>query len=652
MSAPAVGLRLGAPGVYLVPQRREPAFQPVRLDVAGFVGVALRGPVNTPTLVQRSSDYEQLFGAFERAAGCPERLLPYAVQAFFAQGGERAYVLRVAPPADAPGPDSATATARFELDLGPSGAEEIAAANEGSWGGGLAIRLEFDVVQGFRVLLRHSVLGAERDGFDIPAGVDLPAGSLLRLRHSSLPAAGVFRWATSVAEGGAVLDEPLPIDDEVEVEVITGALVVVDGGSALRREERVSGLGLRPGHPRFVPGVLDTESLLVRTAGEWSTPLVPPDPLLSPVSATRLQPGADRCVAIDYRSFFDDAEAANDPLDEGEHRGVDTMGRQSEIGLLCVPDLYWRAQQVALPPPPPAPAWISYCCPDCCAPGPESEQAYAASEAMPPALDARNPADLAEIVKRQQRLVTVADLRRRFVALLDVPAGLSVQGIARWRAGFQSSYAAAYHPWLGVPRQENRREAVSVPPSAFAAGITAARERRLGLPWGPANELAVGAVRATDLVSDIVHDQLHLLGINVFRAERDGFRLTAARTLSSDPDYRQLSVRRVMTVIALTLDRQAQRLVFEPNTTALRERLAQVVTQFLRDLHRRNAFAGATEAESFFVRCDEGLNPPASQALGRLIAEVGVAPAAPLEYLVLRISQDADGTLQVATGRG
>jgi uncharacterized protein len=641
VSAPAVGLRLGAPGVYLVPQHREPAFQPVRLDVAGFVGVALRGPVNTPTLVQRSSDYEQLFGAFERATGCPERLLPYAVQAFFAQGGERAYVLRVAPPADAPGPDSATATARFELDLGPSGAEEIAAANEGSWGGGLVIRLEFDVVQRFRVVLRH-------DGFDIPAGADLPVGSLLRL--PSLPAGGVFRWVTSVAKGRAVLDVPLPINHEGEVEVINGALVVTDSGSALHREERVSGLGLRPGHPRFVPGVLDTESLLVRAAGEWSTPLVPPDPLLRPVPATPVQPGADRCAAIDYRSFFDDGEAANDPLDECCHRGVDAMGRQSEIGLLCVPDLYWRAQQV-VPPPPPAPVRIS-CCPDCCAPGPDSSQTYAVSEAVSPALDARNPADLEEIVKRQQRLVTVADLRRRFVALLDVPAGLSVQGIARWRAGFQSSYAAAYHPWLGVPRQENRREAVSVPPSAFAAGITAARERRLGLPWGPANELAVGAVRTTDLVSDIVHDQLHLLGINVFRAERDGFRLTAARTLSSDPDYRQLSVRRVMTMIALTLDRHAQRLVFEPNTADLRGRLQHIVTQFLRDLHRRNAFAGATEAESFFVRCDEGLNPSASQALGRLIAEVGVAPAAPLEYLVLRISQDADGTLQVATGRG
>jgi hypothetical protein len=39
----------------------------------------------------------------------------------------------------------------------------------------------------------------------------------------------------------------------------------------------------------------------------------------------------------------------------------------------------------------------------------------------------------------------------------------------------------------------------------------------------PANELAVSAVTATDVVTDAVHDQLHRLGINVFRAERDGF---------------------------------------------------------------------------------------------------------------------------------
>jgi len=132
------------------------------------------------------------------------------------------------------------------------------------------------------------------------------------------------------------------------------------------------------------------------------------------------------------------------------------------------------------------------------------------------------------------------------------------------------------------------------------------------------------------------------------RAERDGFRLSSARTLSSDPDLRQLSVRRLMTMLALVLHRQTQRLVFEPHTPALREVLHGVLTALLRELFRAGAFAGASEEEAFFVLCDEALNPPPSEALGRLVAEVGVCPAQPLEYLVLRITQDADGTVGVA----
>jgi len=58
------------------------------------------------------------------------------------------------------------------------------------------------------------------------------------------------------------------------------------------------------------------------------------------------------------------------------------------------------------------------------------------------------------------------------------------------------------------------------------------------------------------------------------------------------------------------------------------------------------------EDESFFVRCDDELNPPAGQALGRLVALVGVAPAEPLEYLVLRITQDAEGHVEVVAEHG
>jgi len=274
-------------------------------------------------------------------------------------------------------------------------------------------------------------------------------------------------------------------------------------------------------------------------------------------------------------------------------------------------------------------------------------------------LDARNPDELSEIVLRQRRLVAVAQRYRRFVVLLDVPSGLELRAIGQWRAGFDSSYAAAYHPWLAVTRTDvvhtgttrtvgTRRERIDVPPAAFAAGIIAARERRLGLPWGPANELAAGAVLAAELVSDAEHDVLHQLGINVFRAEREGFRLAAARTLSSDRSYRQLSVRRLVTMLRLALDRQAQWAVFEPNTAALRSRLHRHLVAFLGELYLGGAFVGGSEDEAFFVRSDDTLNPPVSLDLGRLVMEVGVAPAEPLEFLVLRISRDGDGGVRVA----
>lgn len=45
------------------------------------------------------------------------------------------------------------------------------------------------------------------------------------------------------------------------------------------------------------------------------------------------------------------------------------------------------------------------------------------------------------------------------------------------------------------------------------------------------------------------------------------------------------------------------------------------------------------------MRCDEALNPRAIVGAGRLITHVGVAPAEPVEFIVLRLLRDGDGTL-------
>jgi hypothetical protein len=647
----SVGVYLGAPGVYRAPPLvQDPALGPIRLDATGFVGVAWRGPVNEPVLITSWSQFVDRFGDLTDPDGraCPG-LLPLAVRAFFDQGGVRAWVNRV-------GPVTGDPLASAELEL--TGLEAtLVAAGEGSWGDRLQATLEFGMSGSFRPPTVGAPSVVQAGELAVPDAVSLPDGSLLLLGGTADDPFGTLHWVTGSLErplpgGGrlriARLDPAPPAGADLgPVTVITGTLLVRDDDPTLPRAETITGLGLHPAHPRYPAAVLKIESRLVRDGQGWTKPVLP-DQALVPVAAVLLHGGRDRFAETGADSLFDADGADSDPFDERtDHRGVDLAGRIDELGLLCVPDLSWEWR--ALPPSPPdtpKPAHSSQFQPCAADPAPAL---YASTVQATTQLDPQSADDLAEIVRRQQRLVDVAVVRHRFVALLDVPAGISAADVTTWRSHFDTSYAAAYHPWLKVA-DPSGGAARPAPPSAFAAGIIAAREQQLGLSWGPANELAVSAVTATDVVTDAIHDQLHRLGINVFRAGRDGFRLTAARTLSTDPAYRQLSVRRLMTMICLTVERESQWLVFEPNTPGLRSTLRHVLTQFLADLFRGGAFAGATEAQSFFVRCDDTLNSASVQALGRLIAEIGVAPVSPLEYLIVRLTQDADGGMQVVSG--
>jgi phage tail sheath protein FI len=232
--------------------------------------------------------------------------------------------------------------------------------------------------------------------------------------------------------------------------------------------------------------------------------------------------------------------------------------------------------------------------------------------------------------------------------LLDVPPGLNQRQIMRWRASFDSMWAAAYHPWLtaasiaagAVPR---------IPPSAAAAGIVARSEWAHGIPQGPSNELVAGVVDVEDHVDARRHDELHLAGVDVLVKERQGVRLSAARTLSRDPQWRQLSVRRVISMIERALLTQMQWAVFEPNDGYLAATVGHLLENFLDGLYRANAFAGATRDQAFFVNV---VGSALDHDLGRFVVEVGVAPAEPLEYIVVRVTRGGDGTLIVEAGRG
>jgi hypothetical protein len=62
----------------------------LRTDIAGFVGIAERGPLNTPVRIESWKRFWAVFGEF-----IPQGYLAYAVQGFFENGGKICYVTRI-----------------------------------------------------------------------------------------------------------------------------------------------------------------------------------------------------------------------------------------------------------------------------------------------------------------------------------------------------------------------------------------------------------------------------------------------------------------------------------------------------------------------------------------------------------------------------
>ena len=675
MAAYAGHVALGAPGIYRASQPPLQALTGVRMDVCAFVGVAPRGPARVPVTgeafdavwpadgvtndparprrrsvgvrIDSWSDYRRLYGSFEIGS-----MLPRAVASFFEQGGRRAWVVRVVHDYEGPDEDPAdndrgvAAGLLIERAGAGAGTVRLLARNEGLWGDRLQATLSF-------ASRPVAFVSATTTELTVTADTWLPAGTLLRLRFADgtralrFVTAAAFRARPDLRVRDIVATlELATVLPAVDAEIVEGILDVIDTDPLFERRQRHERLGLSSDHPRWAAGVLCTESDLVWPDPAWTGGEIrPADPALPIWRSAPFEGGEDRHPRIVPEDFFDRRWV---PGDDGPADGVHAVVDIEELSLLAVPDLYAVApvleREWVLD------TWTGSAAFECCVEPPvEGVQEPAAAGLDGLRLDPNDPVDLRTIIGLQGRLVELAERIQSFIVLLDVPPGLHHRQILGWRSCFASSYAAGYHPWLTVAGTDRP---VPITPSAVAAGIIARREATRGIPFGPANELGVGVVNVRVPVSPDSHDELHQAGVNVYLLERDGVRLWGARTLSSEPQLRQISVRRLMTMLRRTLEREMQWAAFEPNDVALQARVRHMLESFLRQLYAAGAFRGATQSDAFYVRCDETLNTVQATDAGQLVAEVGVAPSEPLEFIVLTIVRGGDGTLQVEGRRG
>ena len=212
----------------------------------------------------------------------------------------------------------------------------------------------------------------------------------------------------------------------------------------------------------------------------------------------------------------------------------------------------------------------------------------------------------------------------------------------------KSEYAALYFPDIRVidrtPDSEGRPVAgrqISLPPSGHIAGIYARVDQTRGVHKAPANESVRGALGLAYLVSKNEQGSLNKAGINVIRGFDGNIKVWGARTLGGDDngEFKYVNVRRLFLFLRESIDEGTQFTVFEPNAEPLWARIRRSVTAFLTTVWRDGALFGETREEAFYVRCDRTTNTNEFINLGLCIAEIGVAPVKPAEFVVFRISQ-------------
>ena len=243
----------------------------------------------------------------------------------------------------------------------------------------------------------------------------------------------------------------------------------------------------------------------------------------------------------------------------------------------------------------------------------------------------------------QQAIIDYCENVRYCFAILDAPPNLMPQEVKEWRldVNYDSSRAALYYPWIEIADVTgNNGRTRMVPPSGHMAGIYARTDETRGVHKAPANEVVRGALGLGVKVTKGEHDLLNPIGVNVIRSfPGRGIRVWGGRTLSSDPSWRYINVRRLFNMIEESIERGTQWVVFEPNDQNLWARVRRDVRAFLTLVWRSGALFGTTPEAAFYVKCDEETNPPEVRDVGQMIVEIGLAPVKPAEFVIFRISQ-------------
>ena len=240
----------------------------------------------------------------------------------------------------------------------------------------------------------------------------------------------------------------------------------------------------------------------------------------------------------------------------------------------------------------------------------------------------------------------VEDEPGRFL-ILDPPAAQSPAQVRAQRARLDTSHAALYYPWVIANDALAAAGAASItlPPGGFVCGIHIRTVIEQGIHKAAANGAIRGALDFQIRLDQSQQQALNPEGINCLRAFAGrGPRVWGTRTMSSDPEWKYINVRRYFDYLQRSLDRGTRWAVFERNDETLWKNLRSLIEDFLLVEWRNGALQGSKPEQAWFVRCDRSTMTREDIDQGRLVCLVGIALLEPAEFMIFRLSQSTADT--------
>jgi uncharacterized protein len=600
------------PGVYVEETSfRSRSIEGVPTSTFGMTGRTQYGPVPYiangatmlpgPALVTSFTEYERAFGGL--TIGDDYCWLALAARAFFGNGGRRLYVSRVFDfTMDNANPPAIDVAANFaSLPVPTTGTPLL--RWKARWPGSIAERIRVAVT------LRRSkniMIGAQLKGVLPGAGVEVAAAGTAPFPDTTDPVAANVRIVSRAANGDLGYEAAgggfQAADPNSAVFHLTLAVTVTLGEEPA---DVYNELELGRAHRRSVFEVLQAvdpadEMSLVwldleppAGGGAPSTPGDLVNALLTLRHGAFLTGGGDgqALTAAVLEGGASDPDNINRPA-----RGLGALAEVDDIAIVAMPDTV----------------------------------ALAAAERL----------------TAVQSLIGHCEHERYRIAIADPPPESSISEVREFRSQFDTKYAALYYPWLRIVDPTRRPDPgmppppLDIPPSGAVAGIYARSDIERGVHKAPANEVVLGI---TDFTTNVTYDRQSVLnpeGINALRFfEGRARRVWGARTMSSDPEWKYVNVRRLFIYLEHSIDKSTQWAVFEPNNERLWASVRQTIEDFLLQVWTTGALMGSKPEEAFFVRCDRSTMTQNDLDNGRLICLLGVAPTYPAEFVIFRIGQ-------------